>query len=57
MLCPIPKYSLQALRTDKMRRKLVRLISREAARTEPLTPACCATPSLSPQAKPIRTAT
>jgi hypothetical protein len=57
MLSPVPKVSPPALRTDKMHRKLVRLISREAARTEPLTPACCATPSLSPQAKPIRTAT
>jgi hypothetical protein len=28
-----------------------------AARTEPLTPACCATPCTSPQAKPERTAT
>jgi len=32
-------YSPPALRTDKMRRKLVRLISLEAARTEPLKPA------------------
>ena len=57
MLSPVPKISLQALRTDKMRRKLVRLILREAARTEPLTPACCATPCTSPQAKLERTAT
>jgi hypothetical protein len=57
MLCPIPKVSPQALRTDKMRLKLVRLILREAARTEPLAPACCATPALSPQAKLRRTAT
>jgi hypothetical protein len=32
-------FSPQALRTDKMRMKLVRLISSEAARTEPLQPA------------------
>ena len=32
-------FSPQALRTDKMRRKLVRLISSEAARTEPPQPA------------------
>jgi hypothetical protein len=57
MLSPVPKVSLPALRTDKMRRKLVRLISRKAARTEPLTPACCATPCTSPQAKLERTAT
>jgi hypothetical protein len=48
MLCPIPKVSPQALRTDKMRLKLVRLILRKAARTEPLAPAYCATPALSP---------
>jgi hypothetical protein len=32
-------FSPLALRTDKMRQKLVRLISSEAARTEPLQPA------------------
>jgi hypothetical protein len=39
MLSPVPKVSLRALRTDKMRQKLVRLISLEAARTEPPQPA------------------
>ena len=57
MLSPVPKVSPPALRTDKMRRKLVRLILRKAARTEPLAPACCATPCTSPQAKLERTAT
>jgi len=41
-------FSPQALRTDKMRMKLVRLISSEAARTEPPQPAYCATPAHGP---------
>ena len=56
MLCPIQLVSPPALKNGQDALKTSPIDLASAARTEPLQPACCATPARGPQAKPRRTA-